>query len=238
MKWHSLAFCSVALLTTAVQAEVYTCTTANGRKITSDRPIAECADREQRELETTTGRITIIKPKQTEAERYAEREAQKQVLREKESALQQQRRDQQLLARYPDDAALEEKRSYLLEEIKKRWAPTLEEQAKINARRQELNTQALARRKANKAPDYDSIKEAAQLERRMLQLQPMLDKFNYEIEETNRNMDADLARLRQIRQQTQAARAVALGQPQQQPSPSASANTPSPAAKPAQSPSH
>ena len=78
-----------------VKAQVYTCTTATGRKITADRPIPECMDREQRELQTSTGRVNIVKPKQTEAERWAEREAQKQAEREKEAALQQQRRDQQ-----------------------------------------------------------------------------------------------------------------------------------------------
>ena len=91
-----------------VKAQVYTCTTATGRKITADRPIPECMDREQRELQTSTGRVNIVKPKQTEAERWAEREAQKQAERDREAALQQQRRDQQLLARYPDEAALEE----------------------------------------------------------------------------------------------------------------------------------
>ena len=29
---------------------IFTCTTANGRKITSDRPIAECANQDQKEL--------------------------------------------------------------------------------------------------------------------------------------------------------------------------------------------
>ena len=99
-------------------AQVYTCTTATGRKITADRPIPECADREQRELSTTTGRVNILKPKETEAERLAAKEQQKQIERQKESVLQQQRHDQQLLARYPDDAALEERRTFLLEDIR------------------------------------------------------------------------------------------------------------------------
>lgn len=220
----------------AVQAQVYTCTTATGRKITADRPIPECMDREQRELQTTTGRVNIIKPKQTEAERLAEREAQKQVEREKESSLQQQRRDQQLLARYPDDAALEEKRNYLLDEAKKRWAPTLSEQAQINARRKEITTAAEARRKAGKAPDFTATKEAAQLERRTLQLQPMVDKAQADLDQVNHDMDADLARLRYLRSQAQTARAISLGQQPASSLGAAPSNTP--AAKPAQTPGH
>ena len=212
----------------AVQAQVYTCTTAAGRKITADRPIPECMDREQRELQTSTGRVNIVKPKQTEAERWAEREAQKKLERDKESALQQQRRDQQLLARYPDEAALEEKRSYLLAEVKKRWGPTLDEQAQINVRRKEIVAAGEARRKAGKVADFGVTKEAAQLERRSLQLQPMMDKYAAEIERSNREFDQDLERLRYLRGQAQAARTLTLGLP---PAPSGTA-------KPGQSPSH
>ena len=168
-----------------VKAQVYTCTTATGRKITADRPIPECMDREQRELQTSTGRVNIVKPKQTEAERWAEREAQKQAERDREAALQQQRRDQQLLARYPDEAALEEKRSYMLDEIKKRWAPTLEEQAEIDARRKEISAAAELRRKTGKAADFSTAKEAAQLERRTLQLRPMMEKAHADLDRVN-----------------------------------------------------
>ncbi len=209
-------------------AQGYTCTTATGRKITADRPIPECMDRDQRELQTGTGRVTIVKPKQTEAERWAEREAQKQAEREKESNLQQQRRDQQLLARYPDDAALEEKRSYLLDEIKKRWAPTLSEQTEINSRRKAIAAAADARRKAGKASDFSAAKEAAQLERRTLQLQPMMEKYEAEVAHLNQDVDADLARLRHLRGVAQSARAVSMGQ---QPA-AAGSNSNSSAAKP------
>jgi hypothetical protein len=207
-----LGISSTLLLATAVQAQVYTCTTATGRKITADRPIPECADREQRELSTTTGRVNILKPKETEAERLAAKEQQKQIERQKEAVLQQQRRDQQLLAHYPDDAALEERRSFLLEDIRKRWAPTLNEQAQIDVRRKEISAAADARRKAGKATDYSSAKEAVQLERRTLQLQPMMEKAQAELDRANADMDAELARLRELRKVAQSAKAVALGQ--------------------------
>ena len=230
-----MALSTAAAVQAQVKAQVYTCTTVTGRKITADRPIPECMDREQRELQTTTGRVNIVKPKQTEAERWAEREAQRQTERERELALQQQRRDQQLLARYPDDAALEEKRSYMLDEMKKRWGPTLDEQAEINARRKEISAAADARRKAGKAADFSSAKEAAQLERRTLQLQPMMEKAQADLDRVNHEMDADLARVRYLRGQAQSARAISLGQ---QPASSLGTATSAPAGKPAPSPSH
>lgn len=222
---------STVVWAAAVQAQVYTCTTSQGRKITADRPIPECMDREQRELQTTTGRINIIQPKQTEAERWAAREQRKETERQQEAALRQQRHDQQLLVRYPDDASLEEKRSYLIDEVKKRWAPTLEEQAELDARRKELSAEAEARRKARKVADFSSAKEAAQLERRTLQLQPMVAKAQTEINRVNSEMDADLARLRELRSQAQTARAISLGQ-----SPAAAGTAP--ASSPPKAPNH
>lgn len=202
----------LVLMATTAQAQVYTCTTASGRKITADRPIAECADREQRELSTGTGRVTIIKPKQTEAERWAAQEQIKRAEQAKEQALQQQRRDQLLLVRYPDEAALEEKRTQMLDDVKKRWAPTLREQAEIDARRKAISLEAEERRKTGKAADYSSAKEAVQLERRTLQLRPMMEKVQAALDQINADMDADLARLRELRGLAQQARATALGQ--------------------------
>lgn len=206
---------------------VYSCTNEAGRKLTSDRPIFECSDREQRVLETTTGRVTFIRPKQTEAERWAEEAKKKQVARERDAAIRQQRYDKQLLVRYPDEASLEEKRSYMLDEAKKRWAPTLNEQAEINARRKVLSQEAENRRRTGKAADFSSAKEAAQLERRTFQLQPMVARAEADLDKINAEMDADLARLRELRGQAQTARAVSLGQIPAPSTPPAS-KTPSP----------
>jgi len=91
---------------------VYTCTDAHGNRLTSDRPILACIDREQRVLNRSGTTVRVIPPTLTAAEREA-REA-----REREAAAQRQRerdairRDQALLTRYPDkathDAAREE----------------------------------------------------------------------------------------------------------------------------------
>ncbi len=84
---------------------IYTCIDAQGRRLTSDRPILSCIDREQRELNRSGGTRRVIPPTLTATEREA-REAQ-----EREAALTRQRardairRDQALLSRYPDQAA-------------------------------------------------------------------------------------------------------------------------------------
>ena len=45
--------------TSPIIAGVYTCVDAKGRKLTSDRPIYECADRTQQEM-TTTGTVKRV----------------------------------------------------------------------------------------------------------------------------------------------------------------------------------
>ncbi len=206
---HGLIATAVAFSWAAQAQGVYTCTTAEGRRITSDRPIPECFDREQRQLSTTSGRVEVIPPRETQAQRWAAEEARKEESRQRLRAEQQQRLDRQLLLRYPDDVALELRRGYLLDEVKKRWAPTLAEKTELDAERKELQKRAAARQKEGKPSDFEDAKAAVRLERRALQIRPMVDKMQAEIDEVNQQMDADLLRLRTLRAEQEAARAKA-----------------------------
>ncbi|UUZ72441.1 DUF4124 domain-containing protein [Polaromonas sp. P1(28)-8] len=58
----------------AAAQSIYTCVDAKGRKITADRPIAECMDRTQQEL-TRSGRLRReVGPSLTAQERAAQEE--------------------------------------------------------------------------------------------------------------------------------------------------------------------
>lgn len=112
---------------TAVQAQdagsagkgIYTCIDSSGKRLTRDRPIPECIDREQRELNADGSVKRRIPPNMTADER-AEQEA-----REKEEALARSnrqeavRRDRNLLQRFPNEAAHNKARDAALEEIRK-----------------------------------------------------------------------------------------------------------------------
>ena len=93
--------------TTTTTTSIYTCVDAQGRRLTSDRPILACNDREQRELNSSGTTRRVIQPTMTASEREA-REA-----RERDAAVERQRaqniirRDQALITRYPDKAAHE-----------------------------------------------------------------------------------------------------------------------------------
>jgi hypothetical protein len=83
---------------------IYTCTTPDGRKLTSDRPIPECNSREQRLLNPDGSLRRVVPPTMT-AEERAEKEARDhQAEIERLARLDAARRDRNLMARYPDEA--------------------------------------------------------------------------------------------------------------------------------------
>ena len=95
---------------TDASSVAYTCTDASGRRITSDRPIPACLDREQRMI-SSTGTVRVVPPQQTAVERQAQ-DARK---REQELAQRQQEREQRrastLINRYPTPASYEAART-------------------------------------------------------------------------------------------------------------------------------
>ncbi|HAX19202.1 MAG TPA: DUF4124 domain-containing protein [Hydrogenophaga sp.] len=96
---------------------IYTCIDSKGRRITSDRPITECLDREQREL-TGSGTVKRVVPPSYTAEERARIDAQKKA----DEALQariaeEKRRDRALLIRYPNKPVHDKERTDALAQI-------------------------------------------------------------------------------------------------------------------------
>jgi hypothetical protein len=98
---------------------IYTCTDARGRKLTSDRPIIECLDREQRVMNKDGSTRSVLPPSLT-AEERAELEA-KERRRAQERLAQQDavRRDRMLLTRYPTEADHQRAREVALDDVRK-----------------------------------------------------------------------------------------------------------------------
>ncbi|MBL8351847.1 MAG: DUF4124 domain-containing protein [Burkholderiaceae bacterium] len=97
---------------------IYTCFDGQGRRLTSDRPIPECSTREQRVLNRDGSVQRVIPPTMT-AEERAEREA---AERRAELARAAQadavRRDRNLIARYPNEAAHGKAREAALDTVR------------------------------------------------------------------------------------------------------------------------
>jgi hypothetical protein len=96
---------------------IYTCTDARGRTLTADRPIAECSDREQRELNPSGSVRRKVEPT------YTARELQEREDRAREAAVQaaritdERRRERALLVRYPNAATHDRERAEALAQV-------------------------------------------------------------------------------------------------------------------------
>jgi len=98
------------LMTQACAQGIFTCVDAKGRRLTADRPIIECNDREQRELSPGGLLKRKIGPELTAQERAAEEEKARLALEERNRLAEEKKRDRALLARYPDRAAHDKER--------------------------------------------------------------------------------------------------------------------------------
>ena len=99
-------------------ASIYTCTDDRGIRRTSDRPIADCIDREQRVL-NADGSVKRIVPPTLTAEERAERDAVERKLAEERAALNDAvRRDRNLKARFPNEVAHQRAREAALEVVR------------------------------------------------------------------------------------------------------------------------
>lgn len=95
-------------------AGIYTCIDAQGRRLSSDRPMMECMDREQRELGPNGSLRRIVKPQPTALEQAAQEEAARRDALARQSARDARRRQQALLTRYPQPAVLDQERAAAL----------------------------------------------------------------------------------------------------------------------------
>ncbi|WP_240538271.1 DUF4124 domain-containing protein [Rhodoferax sp. PAMC 29310] len=89
---------------------IYTCTDAQGRKLTSDRPIAACNDREQVVLNPSGTVKSRVGPTLTAQERNELEVKRKLELEERSRLNEEKRRDKALLIRYPNQSVHDKER--------------------------------------------------------------------------------------------------------------------------------
>ena len=118
--WIAAAAIGLAatLLSGAAYAQsIFTCVDGKGRRLTSDRPIYECADRVQKEM-TPTGTVKrVLGPTLTASERAAQEEKDRQAAEVRAREAEEKRRDRALLLRYPNKASHDKERVLALAQI-------------------------------------------------------------------------------------------------------------------------
>jgi hypothetical protein len=176
--------------------EIYTCIDAQGRRLTSDRPIAECSAREQRVL-NRDGSVRRILPPTLTAEERAEREARERREAELRAAQQEAaRRDRQLASRFRDEAAHRRAREAALEPMLLAIRASEQRQLELAAERKPLLDEAefyAGRERPQKLKaQLDANDAAVAAQRSAVQTQ------RAEVDRINRLYDVELDRLRRL----------------------------------------
>ncbi len=101
----------------ACSQRIYTCVDSKGRRLTSDRPILECIDREQKELNASGTVRKTVGPSLTATERAALEEQERKAAEERQRQAEEKRRERALLARYPNKATHDAERAKALNAV-------------------------------------------------------------------------------------------------------------------------
>jgi hypothetical protein len=101
------------------QGSIFSCVDGKGRRLTSDRPIMECADREQRVLNQDGSTRQVVGPSLTAEERAAAEDAQRRRQVAESARKDAIRHDRNLMNRYPDERAHARAREGALETMRR-----------------------------------------------------------------------------------------------------------------------
>lgn len=124
------------------QAGIYTCIDAHGRRLTSDRPILACLDREQKELNASGTVRRVVPPSLTAAERAVLEARQRKLAEERQRQDEERRLNRALLARYPHQAAHDEERTKALAVAQDAIATAHRRIAELQQQRKALDEEA------------------------------------------------------------------------------------------------
>jgi hypothetical protein len=124
-----------------VWAQIYTCIDAKGRKLTSDRPIPECADREQKELNSSGTVKRTVKPTMTADEQRVFDEKEKQETEERLRLNEEKRKDRALLTRYPTRAVHDKERAEALAQVDDVMRAATKRIGELAVQRKEIDTE-------------------------------------------------------------------------------------------------
>ncbi len=141
------------LASAAVWSQIYTCIDANGKKITSDRPIPECAEREQKELNSSGTIKRTVKPVMTVEEQRVFDDKQRAEAEERSRIAEEKRKDRALLTRYPNRASHDQERTEALAQVDDVMRAATKRIGELGTQRKEIDAQLeFYKKDPNKAP--------------------------------------------------------------------------------------
>lgn len=177
---------------------IYTCVDVNGRKLTSDRPIPECLDREQKVLNPSGTLKQKVAPSMTAAERAAQEAKEKKLLEEQNRITEEHRRDRALLIRYPNKSVHDKEREEALAQIAAVSKAASTRLVELAAQRKKLDDEMeFYKKDPSKAPQ--NLKRQVEDNIRSVDVQKhFITDQDDESKRVNGRFDDELARLKQL----------------------------------------
>ena len=193
-----LAGSAVWAQTQSVSGGVYTCIDAKGRKLTADRPIVECIDREQKVLNPSGTVRAKVGPSLTAQEKIELEQKEKREAEERNRTAEEKRRDRALLTRYPNKGVHDQERAEALAQIEvvtKAAATRLTELARQRVAIDE--EMEFYKKDPTKAPVYVRRQLEENTQSQSVQKRFMAEQ-EAESRRVNARFDDELVRLRQL----------------------------------------
>ena len=177
-------------------SNIFTCTNAKGQHLRSDRPIAECMDREQRVLARDGSLLRILPPSLTLEEGAARSAQERRVAAEKVARQEAERADRLLLQRYPNEASHNKAREAALDAVRGALAQSEQRVRTLAAERKPLAEEAEFYKgrplPAKLKQHFDAIDASAEAQRALMTNQQS------EIERISSLYDTEIARLKKL----------------------------------------
>ena len=194
---------------TAVQAQgIFTCIDSSGRRITSERPIKECLDREQHEL-GASGTVRKVHPPSYTAEERARIAAQRKAEEAQEAQIREERRrERALLIRYPNHSVHDKERAEALAQVDEVMSAVKKREDTLLVQRKQIDNELeFYQGDRDKAPSW--LKRKIEDNEQQVQVQKrFLDEQLKEKERINARFDEELAKLRQLWKQNNSSAAT------------------------------
>ncbi|MBC3873683.1 DUF4124 domain-containing protein [Undibacterium flavidum] len=187
--------CVVAL--NEARADIFRCTNAQGRVVTSDRPIPECVNRGMK-VYSNTGRFKndVAPPLSTEEKQKNAAEAERKK-REESEEQERKKEERYLLAHYQSEADVEAARQRAVDSLKEKKRLATEQLDSLSQLITGLQDELNKSKKTTR--EFDSIRQRADdLSANVSNTRRAIAFYEQEITRTNRDYDETLKRYRTI----------------------------------------
>ena len=177
---------------------IYTCVDRNGRRLTADRPIAECLDREQRELGPSGIVRRQIGPSLTEQERAAQEAQRRKEAEARARELEERRRERVLTARYPDKATHDVERAAAIQMVDDVTATAEKRLVELIQQRKAFDVEMEFYKKDSSKAPMSLRRKIAENEESIAEQQRFIAGQDQEKRRVHQRFDVELAQLRKL----------------------------------------